>query len=368
MRINSFPSRWGRPGKVAWGRSPAQERRSASARNRQIEAVNSLPPDPRGPACTIREREGPPRPQETGSRIAGTRAIPGAGQPGEGVEGLSAGTPGYDSWMYRFPLRPVPVGVKRPKEAHLFPTLKNLVPMATELAGQAGGGGGLPGSTGEGRGRGGGRPPAGAAGASPGRQDGCCRRRPPVPGRLRAPAAPVPARAGRAPRLPGAGGTEAERVSVLGRGTAWTLHLTALPNTRLFPAGRTGGRILESQETESGAGTTSSPEWARRAARPHTKGKACVQVPAPPTLWDFHPTRQRGKLRPIAGEGPGKARCPRHFGSEAGRGSPAFSGEGAPLCRSGNEFRLGGRGQRHRDDDRRPGKTAGGRRGREVDS
>lgn len=141
VRINSFPSRWGRPGKVAWGRSPAQERRSASARNRQIEAVNSLPPDPRGPACTIREREGPPRPQETGSRIAGTRAIPGAGQPGERVEGLSAGTPGYDSWMYRFPLRPVPVGVKRPKEAHLFPTLKNLVPMATELAGQAGGGG-----------------------------------------------------------------------------------------------------------------------------------------------------------------------------------------------------------------------------------
>ncbi|TKC40809.1 hypothetical protein EI555_007834 [Monodon monoceros] len=156
--------------------------------------------------------------------------------------------------------------------------------MATELAGQAGGGGGLPGSTGEGRGRGGGRPPAGAAGASPGRQDGCCRRRPPVPGRPRAPAAPVPARPGRAPRLPGAGGTEAERVSALGRGTAWTLHLTALPNTRLFPAGRTGGRILESQETESGAGTTSSPEWARRAALPHRKGKACVQVPGPDSL------------------------------------------------------------------------------------
>lgn len=155
VRINSFPSRWGRPGKVAWGRSPAQERRSASARNRQTEAVNSLPPDPRGPACTIREREGPPRPQETGSRIAGTRAIPGAGQPGEGAEGLSAGTPGYDSWMYRFPLRPVPVGVKRPKEAHLFPTLKNLVPMATELAGQAGGGGaGCQGALGRGGGAG----------------------------------------------------------------------------------------------------------------------------------------------------------------------------------------------------------------------
>jgi len=33
------------------------------------------------------------------------------------------------------PLHPVLVGAKRPKKAHLFPALKNLVPMATERAG-----------------------------------------------------------------------------------------------------------------------------------------------------------------------------------------------------------------------------------------
>lgn len=45
------------------------------------------------------------------------------------------------------------MGVKRPKKAHLFPALKNLVPMATERASRAGVGSGLPGSTGEGTGR-----------------------------------------------------------------------------------------------------------------------------------------------------------------------------------------------------------------------
>lgn len=47
---------------------------------------------------------------------------------------------------------------------------------------------------------------------------------------LACPRRTLPCRSRRAPRLPDAGGTEIGRVSDLSRGTAWTLHLTALPN------------------------------------------------------------------------------------------------------------------------------------------
>ena len=56
---------------------------------------------------------------------------------------------------------------------------------------------------------------------------------PPPPvgaGRPHAPAAPPRCRSRLAPRLPDAWGAETGRVSDLSRGTAWTLHLTALPN------------------------------------------------------------------------------------------------------------------------------------------
>lgn len=163
-------------GGAGWEPCPGEGKLSPeSAHYRQTPGVR---PAPSG------EREGLPRLQEPASKIAGTRTIRGAVQPGEGEERPSPGTPRSRLQEVQDSLRSELVGVTRPKEAHLFPTLKNLVPMVTELAGRAGGrgrGGGLPGSIGEGRGRGGGRPPTGAAGASPGRQDGCCRRRPPVP-------------------------------------------------------------------------------------------------------------------------------------------------------------------------------------------
>lgn len=179
--------------------------------------------------------------------------------------------------------------MKRPKKAHLFPALKNLVPMATERAGRAGGGERVAREHEEGRGRGGGRPPAGEAEASPGRQDGCCRR-PPVPSPTTRPRRTPPSPSWPVSTSAWRGGTEAGRVSVLGKGTAWTLHLTALPSTQLLPAGRTGGCTMESQGTESGAGMTGSPERTRRVALPRRKGKARTQVPASPTFWGFTPT------------------------------------------------------------------------------
>lgn len=211
-------------GGAGWEPCPGEGKLSPeSAHYRQTPGVR---PAPSG------EREGLPRLQEPASKIAGTRTIRGAVQPGEGEERPSPGTPRSRLQEVQDSLRPALVGVTRPKEAHLFPTLKNLVPMVTELAGRAGGGGGEAGCQGA-LGRGG---DAGEGGLLQGRLE-------PARGgkmaaaaaarRCRPPACPrrtPPCRSRPAPRLPDAGGAEAGRVSDLSRGTAWTLHLTALPN------------------------------------------------------------------------------------------------------------------------------------------
>lgn len=246
-----------------------------SAHSRQTPGALPAPPG---------KREGLSRSPETVLERQGLGSFLELSRLGEGAEGLSTGTLGSRLLEVKVPLRRLPVGVKRPKKAHLFPTLKNLVPMATEsrpsrgvgwggrVAREHWGGEGARGR--EASCRGGWSQPRAARWLLPSV---------PGPARPRAPAAPLPARARRSPSLPGAEGTGARRVSALGKGTAWKLHLTALPNARLLPAGRTGGRALESQRTESGAWKTSSPEWARCVALTHKKGNACAQVPATPT-------------------------------------------------------------------------------------
>lgn len=119
LPIANFPSRWGRPGKVARAGALLGKlsRNQLTARPQGV----SLPHPGSG--------RGLPRLQEPASKIAGTRTIRGAVQPGGGE--AEPGTPRLrlQESSGLTPLRAS--GSDKAKEAHLFPTLKNLVPMVT---------------------------------------------------------------------------------------------------------------------------------------------------------------------------------------------------------------------------------------------
>lgn len=160
-----------------------------SARSRETQEP-CLPPHGRGRGC----------PSARGwFRGSGTGTVEGGG--GTELRDYQVTTPGGSCPP---PPHPVLGGAKRPKKAHVFPALKNLVPMATEPAGRAGrgkwGGGVAREHWGEegARGR---EASCRAAGAGPGRQDGCCSG---LPAGARRGARRLGGRAGQPPPLPGA--------------------------------------------------------------------------------------------------------------------------------------------------------------------
>lgn len=134
MLSTTSPAGGAGPARQQLAGNPAQKGGSSPRRNGDTEAVGSVPGDPRGPGSRIRGEEGPAATPETGSTGSGAGIV----ERGAGTE-LSA----CKSQLREVavPLRPVLAGAKRPKKAHLFPALKNPVPMATERAGRAGRGG-----------------------------------------------------------------------------------------------------------------------------------------------------------------------------------------------------------------------------------